>query len=231
MRIWDIDPGYLNRQSLLGEHRELHGIVSIICNHKKGYSRHPETLRWVGHGWALRQRHELLLSEMTLRGFNHYSPVSMRANKGIWPLGFIDPPAAQFSILKKKYENSEQGRIALPTSAQQLWAQHKYSVLARDEALYKTIGRRVSGMKPNADFRSLADELIEILRVAPGKGGVRNALYHMWGYVSGMYEGDATAIETWSSRRLLNEIRELSKRGRVEYILSSTALGELGVWV
>lgn len=29
MRIWDINPGYLNRQSLLGDHRELHGIVSI----------------------------------------------------------------------------------------------------------------------------------------------------------------------------------------------------------
>jgi len=26
MRIWDIDPGFLNAQSLLGEHRELHGI-------------------------------------------------------------------------------------------------------------------------------------------------------------------------------------------------------------
>jgi len=23
MRVWDINPGYLNRQSLLGEHREL----------------------------------------------------------------------------------------------------------------------------------------------------------------------------------------------------------------
>jgi len=30
MRLWDINPGYLNRQSLLGEHRELHGIVSIL---------------------------------------------------------------------------------------------------------------------------------------------------------------------------------------------------------
>ena len=50
MRIWDINPGYLNRQSLLGEHRELHGIVSIIRDNKKGYSRHPETLRWVWVG-------------------------------------------------------------------------------------------------------------------------------------------------------------------------------------
>ena len=57
MRIWDIDAGYLNRQSLLGEHRELHAIVSIIVNDKRGYSHHPETLRWIGRGWALAQRH------------------------------------------------------------------------------------------------------------------------------------------------------------------------------
>ena len=52
MRIWDIHPGYLNNQSLLGEHRELHGIVSILVNKKKGYSQHPETKRWVGYDWA-----------------------------------------------------------------------------------------------------------------------------------------------------------------------------------
>jgi hypothetical protein len=30
MRVWDADPGYLNRQSLLGEHREIHAILSIV---------------------------------------------------------------------------------------------------------------------------------------------------------------------------------------------------------
>ncbi len=45
MRIWDINSGYLNSQNLLGEHRELHGFVSIIVNKKKGYAKHPETLR------------------------------------------------------------------------------------------------------------------------------------------------------------------------------------------
>jgi len=49
MRIWYIDPGYLNRQGLLEEHRELHGIVSIIVNRKKGYSNNPETVHWVGY--------------------------------------------------------------------------------------------------------------------------------------------------------------------------------------
>ena len=66
VRIWDLHPGYLNRQSLLGEHRELHGLVNVLTQNKKGYSRHPETLRWVGFGWALKQRHALLAAEMAL---------------------------------------------------------------------------------------------------------------------------------------------------------------------
>lgn len=33
MRVWDLSPGHLNDRSLLGEHRELHGIVSILANH------------------------------------------------------------------------------------------------------------------------------------------------------------------------------------------------------
>ena len=102
MRVWDVNPGYLNRQSLLGEHRELHGIVSIIANNKKGYSKHPETLRWVGHGWALKQRHKLLVAEMNLRGYVDKSPVLLRSNKNEWPEVFIDSPATQLSILRKK---------------------------------------------------------------------------------------------------------------------------------
>src|SRR5512144_1036602 len=84
MRIWDINPGYLNRQSLLGEHRELHGIVSIIVNGKKGHSKHPETVRWISHGWALKMRHQLLASEMSLRNFTDRTPVVICTNKGVW---------------------------------------------------------------------------------------------------------------------------------------------------
>jgi hypothetical protein len=46
MRVWDVAAGYLNRGSLLGEHREIHGIAAILSHGMRGYSRHPETLRW-----------------------------------------------------------------------------------------------------------------------------------------------------------------------------------------
>ena len=48
MRIWDVSPKKLCRHHLLGEHRELHAIWSVLVNGKMGYARHPETLRWRG---------------------------------------------------------------------------------------------------------------------------------------------------------------------------------------
>ena len=64
MRIWDLPPENLCRKHLLGEHRELHAIWSIITNNKIGYSKHPETIRWKGKLKALYNRHEKQVAEM-----------------------------------------------------------------------------------------------------------------------------------------------------------------------
>ncbi|UCD87532.1 MAG: hypothetical protein JSV01_07210 [Desulfobacterales bacterium] len=45
MRIWDIPPEKLCRHHLLGEHYELHALWAILTRGKKGYSKHPETMR------------------------------------------------------------------------------------------------------------------------------------------------------------------------------------------
>lgn len=231
MRIWDINPGYLNRQSLLGEHRELHGIVSILVHGKKGYSNHPETVRWAGYGWALRQRHRLLTAEMSLRGFTHESPVATRAGKGAWPGIYIDEPFRQFQILGAKYHGKEQGRIPLPKDAQQLWSHHKYSVLARDVNLYRKLGRDVSGMQPHHDFSGLAKVCTELLRWPPSRGGLRNALQHMWGYVSDGPSVPKGEAGSWPLRRLLEEIQRRALTNEERYLLWSTALSELNAWL
>lgn len=75
MRIWDVEPQELCRQHLLGEHRELHGLWNVITQGKTGYSRHPETVRWVGRTRALWRRHEDLVAEMDRRGYTHASPL------------------------------------------------------------------------------------------------------------------------------------------------------------
>lgn len=230
MRVWDINPGYLNRQSLLGEHRELHGIVSIISNNKKGYSKHPETIRWVGHGWALKQRHKLLVAEMKLRGYVDRSPVLLRSNTDTWPDAFIDTPASQLSILSKKYKSLEPGRIALPINAQQLWAQHKYSVMARDISSYKSIGKWVTSKKGLKSMSDVAQEVTTLLRMKPNKRLISNALSHMWGYVSQYETTSRKDIDSLPTKKLLILIQQLALSNNENYLIDSTALSELGAW-
>jgi hypothetical protein len=103
MRIWDIEPSKLCRNHLLGEHRELHAIWSVLTKHKKGYSRHPETLRWKGKLKALYLRHQALVSEMVSRGYRHNSPLDARlARGGSRQDIYVDPPARQIAILREK---------------------------------------------------------------------------------------------------------------------------------
>lgn len=230
MRIWDLNPGYLNRQSLLGEHRELHGLVSIIKYHKKGYSKHPETLRWVGFGWALKQRHKLLIAEMNLRGYTDRTPVLLRSKPGAWPEIYIDNPAQQISILREKYKSRESGRIPLPKNAQSFWAQHKYSVMARDITAYKDIGKWVTSKSGSKDLHNVAIEIIEILRNAPEQRLIENTLLHMWGYVSKYSSITGKELASLSMKALLKKIQQLSLSNNVKYLTESTSLSELSAW-
>lgn len=225
MRIWDVDAGFLNDQSLLGEHRELHGIFSIVQNHKKGYAHHPETLRWKDHLKSLGIRHGLLVEEMQLRGFNHKSPVSALPGDANWPKTYIDLPHDQFILLKTKYADKKKGRIPLPKNSMDLWAFHKYSVMARDPGLYKKIGPEVS--KDKIPFDTLCSLLVSVLRTPPGKNRIQNAIDHMWGYISQYSGPDHDGSD---SSQIFREIRHLAFEQNVSYLIESTALGELNYW-
>jgi len=103
MRIWDISPFYLCRQHLLGEHRELHAIWTVITKKKKGYSKHPETIRWVGKLKALYVRHQELVREMKKRGYVHRSDLFIRLATGKKKQDkFINTVNEQIEILRKK---------------------------------------------------------------------------------------------------------------------------------
>lgn len=225
MRIWDIDAGFLNSRSLLGEHRELHGIYSIITNDKKGYSKHPETLRWKFFPGSLVKRHDMLVAEMKLRGFKHQSPIRARSLREDWPPSFLDEPYRQYEILKEKYRNKSPGRIDLPDTTDKLWASHKYSVMARDYNLYKKIGPAVALNR--ITFPELSLELTSILRSEPPDRLLENTLLHMWGYIS-QFTGKPP---DHSLSALLYNIQKLSFMHTVTYLIQSTALGELACWI
>jgi len=74
MRIWaPIPPVCLDRQRLLGEHRELHAIWVILTTNRKGYRNHPEVKRWIKYLPELAARHDQLVAELARRGYNHRS--------------------------------------------------------------------------------------------------------------------------------------------------------------
>lgn len=231
MRVWDLPAGYLNRGSLLGEHRELHGLRSILVNGKDGYSRHPETIRWVGCLSGLDRRHDLLAAEMKLRGYVDRTPVDAHPDKVTWPSSYVTEPMEQIRLLRTKYVDKPSGRIPLPVNAHELWAHHKYSVLARDPQEYRRIGRAIANRDSTADFSSLAAELVELLRLVPPAGRVMNALDHMWGYVSNVASEEERRYADGSPAGLLESIAALVSRTKEPYLTRSTALSELAVFV
>ena len=103
MRVWDISPSKLCKNHLLGEHRELHAMWTVITENKKGYSKHPETLRWKGKLKAMYIRHEEIVKEMNFRGYNHHSPLDVQkaTGKSVQDV-FIDTPSRQIQIIKEK---------------------------------------------------------------------------------------------------------------------------------
>jgi hypothetical protein len=229
MRVWDVSPGYLNRQSLLGEHRELHGLHSILVNGKKGYSRHPETMRWAGALTGLSCRHRLLAAEMALRGYTDKTPLAWRPSSTAWPRIFVTEPLDQMALLQKKYRGLEKGRIALPRNPQELWAHHKYSVMARSPEEYRRYGRAVSRLSQRC-MPALARELTAILRERPDRGRARNAVEHMWGYVKPFARNDDLARAMSTTAGMLETTQRLAREHSVAYLLSSTALSELAIW-
>jgi len=83
VRIWDVDPGELCRAHLLGEHRELHALWTILTEDRRGYRSHPETRRWEGKLAALYRRHEALVEAMQARGYRHHSPLDRSLATGL----------------------------------------------------------------------------------------------------------------------------------------------------
>lgn len=101
MRIWNIPCKQLCNKHLLAEHLELHTIYSVITNNKKGYSKHPETLRWVGKLPVLYDRHEEQIREMEYRGWKHRSPLEFVAGAKVQDV-FVNTIEEQKEILKNK---------------------------------------------------------------------------------------------------------------------------------
>jgi hypothetical protein len=168
---------------------------------------------------------------MRLRGYVDRTPVEATLSRTKWPAVFVTDPGEQVALLRHKYTGKEQGRIPLPRSPQELWAQHKYSVLARSPRTYAALGRTVARAGHRILLAALAKDLIWILRDAPSPGRLMNAVEHMWGHVRHHASPGDLAESRASVGHLLLCTQKLALRVREKFLLSSTALSELAVFV
>lgn len=229
MRVWDISPGYLNRQSLLGEHREIHGLAAVVERDTRGYRNHPETLRWKTCLGALSLRHAQVVAEMRLRGYRHQSPLEVDGPSE-WPGRFVDSPGDQFAILREKYVGKEQGRIALPETAADMLAQHRYSVLARDPALLRETQGALGTFGGDGGFHDVALLMVVVLRTRPNEKCVDQVLRSILSSVSQVPEDEMHASPGDLLARLKHMLREADGRESAR-LFQSTVVPDLDMWL
>ncbi len=109
MRVWDVPVDELDDRALLAEHRELHGLFNARTLGRRGYSAHPETLRWRGHLGALVARHDAQVGEFRRRGWpsggRHATPLEapeLPASESAEPPPMLQTLAEQRRLLKRK---------------------------------------------------------------------------------------------------------------------------------
>lgn len=226
MYIWDINPGYLNDEDLIDEYRTIQAIDALF--HR--YSTIPPNLSFLHDKRSiLSLRKALIIIELKLRNLNLSTIVHSAFEDQDPPLPLIESPDQQLEKLKHNYRTSANGRIPIPLNAQQLWAQHKYSIMARDPNLYIKIGQNLANSNDKTAYKTLIIKFVQLLRSPPQKGTLVNALQHMWGYVADFLP--STVATTDSPVQMLNLIQHLSKEHSVKYLLHSTAICELEFWV
>ncbi len=72
MRMWNVNPKWMCRQHLLGEHLECHMFVSCL---NKGMSLEGYAKSNKLEVTSLRSRHDALVAEMSARGYCHFTPL------------------------------------------------------------------------------------------------------------------------------------------------------------
>ena len=143
-----------------------------------------------------------------------------------WPQLTRAELAAQWQILAA---SPAAGRIPLPGHPQQLWAQYKYAVMARDIQAYRRIGRELASHSASCDLVDWTLHLHSYLQQRPKPGALYSVLQHMWGYVSA--EAAVSASDSWTARQLYQHLLEAVWRVRPAYLWHSVALSELALWL
>lgn len=72
MRMWMVDPQFMCRQHLLGEHREIHALIGSM---RKGLRLDGFIQKGILEPKSAHTRHDDLVLEMERRGYRHDTPI------------------------------------------------------------------------------------------------------------------------------------------------------------
>lgn len=227
MQVWDLSAGYLNDEELLAQRQ---WAMSLLANRGKSEDQDTAQARHWSHCLnALRCVEAWINAECSLRGLA--APMDAQCTR-LAPINLVWPkllaPGQQMAALAA-LPNRAPGRIPLPQTTKGLWTQHKYSVAARSMDAYKAISVKVAVGKGQDNFDWVASEVMSQLRIRPSRESLRDALMQMWGYVAAAGAVPPRLFDDLPA--LFVEIQQRSSLQANHYLLASTALSELSVWL
>ena len=227
MQVWDLSPGYLNDEELLVQRDWVQALLANKGNQDPAQAN--QTRQWAHCMNALRCVEAWLNAECALRNLSpllNAQATSLAPLNLVWPK-LIDPSQQMLELAVNP--NRCSGRIPLPQTTKALWTHHKYSVAARSMDAYKAISVKVAAGVGRDNFDWVAAEVMNQLRLRPGRESLRDALMQMWGYVAAAGAVPPRLFDDLPG--LFAEIQQRSSTHANHYLLTSTALSELSVWL
>ena len=173
-------------------------------------------------------RHQVraVLRELTLRGV-HTGDLPEFSGADREPGAPPEP-----TVLKAQWRAlpEQKGRIPAPARVTELWAHHKYSMMARNPSRGREIGARRGAQDPDLTVETLLPELVTMLATPPPEPTLRDAVMHMWGYVSPVARDRGLEADYSDIPRLVGRIGEIALEDPSSYLAHSTALCDLALW-
>lgn len=216
--VWDLNPGYLPTRLLLTEHRAIHARLAFLARRQTA-----EELSSNQPGRFLCRRHGLIISELNLRGVEYTGPVSLSGRRDAARPADISA-ARQFFVLRRALLDEETGRIPLPHSSQELWEQHRFSVMARDPEYYRGIGVHLERQGGAKLFETLSADFALLLVEQPHPDHLPETLSLMAENLPADARPDSD-----DPRELMDAIRLHAKD--ITPLLDATALCDLDAWI
>jgi hypothetical protein len=96
--MWNVNPRFLCRAHLLGEHRELHMLAGAL---RRGVHLQPLVAHGLIEPYAVQTRHDLLVAEMEARGFHHRSPLAAEAFAEPLPDGYVCEEVSRAELARR----------------------------------------------------------------------------------------------------------------------------------